>query len=328
MKEMVIPFATGLAIFLFGMQLLRYGLESLAANRLQMVLLQFTRTPVRGFWTGIFTTAFLQSSSAVMVIIIGFVNSGILSFTRSVGIILGSNIGSTVTTEILALKVEDFGFPLLLAGGALFTAPWRRLSNIGLVIGGFGCIFLGMEAMQWVAEPLKTRGWITWLLQSSSNHVMTGLLVGTLLTALIQSSGAVIVITMGFFASGLIPLAFSIAIVLGSNVGTCMTGFLAAIGSNRAAKQVALAHLILNLGGIFLFLPFINHLTVLAPLLSPHPAVQIAHIQTLYNVICSLLVLPFSRSFSNLITRILPDEIITWTWNPSSLNTPRDRPPR
>ncbi|PTX64855.1 phosphate:Na+ symporter [Melghirimyces profundicolus] len=313
MKEIVIPFATGLAIFLFGMQLIRVGLQELAADRMQRWLLRFTRTPLRGFWTGMVATFFLQSSSAVTVLTIGFVNAGLLTFTQTIGIILGSNIGTTVTTEILALKVEDFALPLILTGAALYMVPWRKGAALGLAIGGFGCIFLGMEAMQWIAGPLKSRGWIAALLDSGYNPVWSGLLSGTLLTALIQSSSAAVAITMGFFATGMIPLPFAVAVVLGSNVGTCITGFLASIGAGRTAKQVALAHLMLNLGGLLLFAPWVGTIAGMAHWLSPHPATQIAHIQTLYNVICSLFVLPFSGLFARGITRLLPERNPLWS---------------
>jgi phosphate:Na+ symporter len=313
MKEMIIPFATGLAIFLFGMQLLRYGLEVLAGDRLQQALLRFTRTPARGFLTGMISTAFLQSSSAVTVITIGFVNAGILNFSQTIGIILGTNIGTTFTTEILALKIEDFAVPLILLGALFYLLPRNKSKCIGLVIGGFGCIFLGMDAMQWIASPLKSRGWIHWMLESSTHPVIWGILAGTAVTGLVQSSGAVIAIAMGFYASGIIPLPFAIAVVLGSNVGTCVTGLLASIGSNRAAKQVALAHLTLNIAGVLVFGPLVPYLTQLALLLSDNPAAQVAHIQTLYNVICSVLVLPFSAPFAELITRLLPDPVIAWS---------------
>ncbi|SDW14970.1 phosphate:Na+ symporter [Marininema mesophilum] len=327
MKEIIIPFATGLAIFLFGMQLLRYGLESLAADRLRELLLRFTRTPVRSFATGLTATAFLQSSSAVTVITIGFVNAELMNFTQTVGIILGTNIGTTITTEILALKVEDFAVPLIICGGALYLMPWKRLSHIGMAVSGFGCIFLGMEAMQWIAAPLKTRGWITWLLNQSGNDILVGVLVGIIITAIIQSSGAVIAITMGFFATGIIPLPFAIAVVLGSNAGTCVTGFLASIGSSRGAKQVALAHLVLNLGGILLFLPFIPWIVDITPFLSDHLASQVAHIQTLYNVACSLLVLPFAGHFASWITKMLPDRtIIAWTAQPNLRKKKKNKP--
>lgn len=307
MKEIVIPLATGLSIFLFGMQLMRIGLEMAARDRLRTVLLRFTKTPTRGMVTGMIATALLQSSSTVTVLTIGFVNAGVISFTQTIGIILGSNIGTTITTEILALKVEDFSVPLLLIGSVCYMIPWKGMQTAGLVIGGFGCIFLGMEAMQWVVEPLKNRGWLGTIINVTGDNLWMAVLAGVLVTAIVQSGNAVIAMTMGFFATGLISLPFAIAIVLGSNAGTCVTGLLAAIGSNRGAKRVALAHLVLNVGGILLFTPMIGWIAQLAPLLSAHPATQIAHIQTLYNLICSLIVLPFTGWFAAFIDRLLPE---------------------
>ncbi|EGK12647.1 Na/Pi symporter [Kroppenstedtia eburnea] len=314
MKEIVIPFATGLAIFLFGMQLIRVGLEELTAHRMQHFLLRFTKTPLRGFGTGLVATLFLQSSSAVTVLTIGFVNAGLLTFAQTVGIILGTNVGTTVTTEILALKVEDFALPLILTGAALYALPWKKTAAFGLALGGFGCIFLGMEAMQWIAEPIKNRGWVAALMESGYHPVFSGVLSGILLTSIIQSGNAVIAITMGFFATGLVPLPFAIAVVLGSNVGTCITAFLASIGTERAAKQVALAHLLLNVGGLLLFLPWVGTIAEVAHWLSDDPAAQIAHIQTLYNLICSLTVLPFASSFARVVSRILPERNPSWSF--------------
>lgn len=305
MRELLIPFATGLTIFLFGLQLIRFGLETVAGRHLKSVLLRFTKTPIRSFATGIISTGFLQSSSAVTVLTIGFVNAGLLEFPQTVGLILGTNIGTCVTTEILALKIEDFALPMILSGAVIWLLPWRRFTWVGVVIGGFGCIFLGMEVMQWLAVPLKEQGWMTWLL-SRGDAVQTGLTAGALLTAVIQSSNATIAMTMGFFATGLISLPFAVAVVLGSNVGTCVTGLLAIIGTNRAAKQVAMAHLLLNVGGVLLFAPFIPLFADWVSSLSTHPTTQVAHAQTLFNLICSLIVLPFTSAYARFITKLIP----------------------
>lgn len=312
---MVIPFATGLTIFMFGLQLMRMGLENLAGDRLREILLRFTRTPLRSFFTGVVSTAFLQSSSAVTVLTISFVNAGILTFAHSIGIILGTNIGTTVTTEILALKIEDFAIPLVILGAIIRLFPLKTWSQIGLVIGGFGCIFLGMETMQWIAYPLKERGWISWLMESGGNPIITGILVGALMTALIHSSSACIAITMGFYASGILTLPFAIAVVFGSNIGTCVTGLLATFNTNTAAKHVALSHVVLNVAGVLVFAPFIPLISQYAYYLSDNPAAQIAHIQTLFNVICSIVVLPFAESFARGITFLIPNQTTTWKWD-------------
>jgi phosphate:Na+ symporter len=307
LREIILPFATGLTIFLFGLRLMRLGLERLAGNNLEKALLRFTRTPVRGFITGIVTTALLQSSSAVTVLTIGFVDAGILTFAHSLGVILGTNIGTTVTTEILALKIEDFAMPLLFTGAVLFALPSGKWRPLGLVIGGFGLIFLGIDAMKGVTGPLEEHGWIEWMMKGNDFPILTGIATGTFLTALIHSSSACIAITMGFYASGLLPLPFALAVVFGSNVGTCATALIASVGTGSSAKQVALSHLVLNVAGVALFAPFIPWISLWVPALADNPATQLAHIQTLFNIVCSLAVLPFTDQFARGIMRLIPD---------------------
>lgn len=307
MKDLFIPFATGITIFLFGLQLMRIGLEKLAGNHLQNWLVRFTETPLRSFLTGIFSTALLQSSSAVTVLTISFVNISLLTFSQSIGIILGTNIGTTITTEILALNIEDFAIPFILLGAVFYFLSWDFLSKFGLVLSGFGCLFLGMETMQWLAKPLKERGIIDWFIGNGEHPILLGLLAGIILTAIIQSGSATIAIAMGFYSSDVISLPFAIAIVLGSNLGTCVTGILATFRTNTAAKQVAVAHLILNLAGIICFAPLMSWLCELAKVLSNDPAQQLAHIQTVFNIICSLAVLPFAAQFAKGVTWLVPN---------------------
>ena len=306
--NLLVPFGFGLFIFLWGLSKMRTGLENLARDRLQSVLLRFTKTPLRSFWTGTVTTAFLQSSSAVTVLTIGFVNAGMISFSQSLGIILGSNVGTTITTQILALKIEDFAIPLLIIGGGLALLPGPLLKNIGSVCLGFGAIFWGIEWMQSITGLLKEQGWISWLIHHGGSPVASGLVAGILVTALIHSSSACIAMAMGFYAAHVIPLPFAIAVVFGSNIGTCVTALMASIRTIPAAKQVALSHLILNVAGAALFTPFIPAIVQLAPYLSADPATQIAHIQTLFNLICSIAVLPFCDQFARGITWLIPHE--------------------
>ncbi|MGA8943120.1 MAG: Na/Pi symporter [Thermoactinomyces sp.] len=306
----LVPFGFGLLVFLLGLSKMRTGLENLARDRLQDVLLQFTKTPWRGFVTGTVTTAFLQSSSAVTVLTIGFVNAGMLSFSQSLGIILGTNVGTTITTQILALNIEDLAVPLMLLGGGLYFLNRPVPKNFGSVFLGFGAIFWGIEWMQSIASMLKEQGWISWLIQHGGNPILSGLLAGIVITALIHSSSACIAMAMGFFAAGAIPLSFAIAVVLGSNIGTCVTALMASIHTIPAAKQVAFSHLILNLAGVALFTPLIPAIAQVTPHLSPDPATQIAHIQTLFNLICSIVVLPFCDQFARCITWLIPPKSV------------------
>lgn len=304
--RILFPLTFGMILLLLGLFAMRRGLEQLANNRLKDLLLRFTQTPTRSFLTGIVTTALMQSSSAVTVLTIGFVNAGILTFAQTIGIILGTNIGTTVTTQLMALKIEDFAVPMILIGSVLWCVSHWILSRIGLTITGFGFIFYGIDWMKRVADPLKESGWITWLLENGKNPILIGLIIGIILTALIHSSSACIAMIMGFASSGVVTLPFAIAVVFGSNIGTCITAVLAAWGANIAAKQVALAHLILNVAGVALFTPLIPFIVDIMPFLATEPATQIAHVQTLFNVICSLLVLPFCEPFARGITMLTP----------------------
>lgn len=311
--EILLPLTLGLIIFLIGMRLMRGGLERLAANRLQDWILRFTKTPWRGFCTGTIITALLQSSTAVTVLTIGFVNAGIMSFANSIGIILGTNIGTTVTTQILALKVEDFYLPLLIIGCTLLCLPWYSCKQIGWVTIGFSGIFMGVEMMQEIALPLKEQGYLDQLMALGGSPMITGILVGALITALVHSSSATTAFAMGFYATGAVSLPFAIAVVFGSNVGTCVTGIIAAIQTNIYAQRVAAAHLILNIAGVIAFAPLIPWMESWVPSLSDNLATQIAHVQTIFNVICSLAVLPFAQAFARSIEWILPHRgVVTW----------------
>jgi len=306
MKEIIIPFAVGLMIFLFGMQLMKIGLNNLAAHKLKDILTRFTKTPAHGFLTGTVITMFLQSSSAVTVITIGLTNARLLTFPQTIGIILGTNIGSTVTTQLIALNISDYALPIFLVGTFLWFLPLHILRCTGLALAGFGCIFLGMDAMQMIADPIQKTGVFQDLVLRGSENSVVGVLIGTAITAAIQSSAATTAITMSFIGDHLIPLTMAIAIILGSNVGTCLTALIASIGGNTASIRVAWSHIILNVVGVILFIPLIGVLALITTMLTSHPPAQVAHAQTIFNVICSLLVLPFAHQFSRFIEFLIP----------------------
>lgn len=299
------PFCIGLFIFLLGMKAMRNGLESLAEKHLQSILLRFTKTPWRGMLIGTILTALLQSSTAVTVFTIGLVDAGLLTFTQSLGIILGTNIGTTVTTQLLALNLEDFAWPLVIIG-LILTLIKQKTGPVWL---GLGLIFAGVDMMQSIATPLESAGYINWLMSGNNFPILMGCLTGIIITALIHSSSAMVAITMGFYASHVITLPFAIAVVIGSNVGTCATGLIAALQTKASAKRVAVAHLVLNVGGALLFLPLIPLLLNIVSKFSADPAVQIAHTQTIYNVVCSLLVLPVCAGFARVVEWMVPEEM-------------------
>lgn len=304
MREFVIPLATGLAIFLFGMQVLRIGLERLAGERLERWLYRFTQTPFISFLTGLLATMFLQSSSAVTVLAIGFVNAKIMRFSRCIGLILGTNVGTCFTTELLVFPIEKYAVLFLLTGTVCWLFPWRHLRFTGLSVGGLGCIFLAMQTMASLASSINHMEAIHIL--SAYDSTGWGLISGTLLTAIIQSSSAAVALMMGLYNAQAIPLSFGLAAVLGANVGTCVTAWVASIGGSRTGKQVAMAHLLINVVGLIAFYPFVQVLSewIAASGLSHYA--QIAHFQTGFNLASALVLLPFCAAISRVVQFLLP----------------------
>ncbi|MEJ8548026.1 Na/Pi symporter [Brevibacillus borstelensis] len=302
------PFTFGLSFFLLGMYAMRTGFQNLAGKRMADWLARFTRTPVHSFWVGLLSTFVLQSSSAVTVLTIGLTHAGMIGFAQTVGIILGTNVGTTVTTELIALRLESFAVPMLLVGVAMWLLPHRLPRCIGLVIAGFGLIFLGIDTMQVMAGPLQQSDTFRALFLESSHSVWLGLITGTIFTALIHSSSATTAITMGLMSHHMLSMETALAIVLGANIGTCFTAVIASFGTNAASRQVAWCHTLFNLAGALLFLPFLSQLALASAFLTDSPSMQIAHSQTIFNVICSLAALPFTRQIAAFIRWIVPDK--------------------
>jgi phosphate:Na+ symporter len=305
-KEVMLPLAVGLALFLFGMQVMRIGLTNLAGNRLKEGLLRFTQSPVHGLLTGMIATGLVQSSSAVTVLTIGLVNARLITFPQTIGIILGANIGTSLTTELIALNISDFAVPMLILGTIGWLTRHRLTRCIGLSSAGFGCIFLGIKTMQAIVIPLKAAGFFDNLLLASSEP-MVGVAAGIIITAIIQSSSATIAMVMGLMEGAVMPLEVGIAMVLGANVGTCVTAWIASIGGLPAAKQVAWAHIILNIVGTLAFLPLIPILAKISLSLTYIPATQIAHAQTIFNIVSSLVALPFVRILAKTAIWLTPN---------------------
>lgn len=302
------PFTFGLSFFLFGMYAMRTGFQNLAGKKMEEWMSRFTRTPVHSFWIGLLTTFVLQSSSAVTVLTIGLTNAGLIQFTQTVGIILGTNLGTTVTTELIALKLESFAIPMLLVGVALWLMPRRNIRCIGLVVAGFGLIFLGIDTMKIMAKPLEQSETFRSLFMESSHSIWVGLITGIVFTALIHSGSATTVITMGLLTHQVLSMETALAIVLGANVGTCFTAVIASIGTNIASKQVAWCHTLFNVAGALVFLPILPQLALVSAFLTDNPSMQIAHSQTIFNLVCSLVALPFAAHIARFIQWLIPDK--------------------
>lgn len=308
-QEIWLPVTWGLVLFLLGMKIMESALHTWAGPKLMAFLHRTTRTPWTGIVSGTFITALLQSSTAVTVMTIGLVNAGLLSYARTLGIILGGNIGTCLTTELIALNLTRLGAPLLIISLILWATavlaedmlpsyikrklPFLLPLQYGALAGaGFSLVMVAIRMMQSIGPALEERGIISWLLTHATGNLLWGALAGATLTAIIHSSAAVVAMTMGLAASGVLPIEFGIAIVIGSNVGTCLTALIAAIGGTRSGRFVAWSHVILNVLGAILFLPLVPLLETAASLLTSDLAAQIAHTQTIFNVVCSLLALP------------------------------------
>ncbi|MBS4191349.1 Na/Pi cotransporter family protein [Bacillus sp. FJAT-49705] len=300
----LILFVVFIGLFIYGMTLLRLGLFNLSADSLKIWLTKLTDTPWKGLLAGIVITCILQSSSAVMVITIGLISTRLLSFPQSIGIILGTNIGTTLTTELITFDIESLLAPIAIIGAAFLLLGKKNLRSIGLILLGIASVFAAMGGFEYLAGPLRSIEFIDELLITLDNSHIYSILAGTFITAIIQSSTATTGIIMGFLTNGAIELNTGIAIMLGSNIGTCVTAFLASIGAGKEARLSAYAHIWLNILGVFAFYPFIGILTIAGNHLANNPDVQLAHISVIFNVISSLIVLPFAAPFGRLIIRI------------------------
>jgi len=312
----IIVLAGGLGIFIYGMMLMGEGLQLAAGDRMRNMLETFTKNRFRGVLAGTTVTALIQSSSATTVMLVGFVNAGLMTLTQSAGVILGADIGTTVTAHIVAFKVILYlSFPCIALGFLLYVLGNRRVTKYtGQVLLGFGLLFLGMELMKGAMEPLKVSGTFESWLSTLGTNWFLGLILGTFITALVQSSSATTSMVVAMAATGVLsagggdPLRIAIPIILGCNIGTCITAWIASLGTSLPAKRVATAHYLFKITGVLLFLPFLAYFPTLvrwvSDALGAAPgdfARQVAWAHTLFNVIMTLLWLPFIKQFIQLV---------------------------
>ncbi|MDG0812131.1 Na/Pi symporter [Cohnella rhizosphaerae] len=301
----------GLALLLSGMKVMEAALASWAGDRMALAVARSTSTPLRGFALGTASSALLQSGTAVTLLTISLVNSGILPFARCFGILLGTNVGTCLTTELMSLELHRYGLPLLGAGTALWllslmSGEWRALPPMprrihdacrfgGAVLAGFALLLAGFALLRTMGPLLQRQGTFAHLMDMAAQQPALGVLGGAVLTALIHSGAAVVGMSMGFVSADAMSPDTAVAIVLGANVGTCATGLLVSLGGSRGGKLVALSQIALNVGGVLLFYPLRHELLAAAAYVAPgNAAAQIAHAQTIFNVACSLLALPLA----------------------------------
>ncbi len=309
--ESVLSLLGGLALFLYGMQMMSSGLESAAGNRMKRILERLTANRFLGVAVGAGITAVIQSSSATTVMVVGFVNSGMMTLQQAVWIIMGANIGTTITGQLIALDVGAMA-PLFAFVGVTMVVFLKRAAfhHYGQIIAGLGVLFLGMEMMSTAMLPLRESQAFIDLMTRFSNPVL-GILAGTIFTAIIQSSSASVGILQALASSGLIGLSSAVYVLFGQNIGTCITAVLASIGTSRNAKRTTIIHLLFNIIGttIFTVLCMTTPLTAFVEGFTPDkPAAQIANMHTLFNIVTTLLLLPFGTQLARAVTRILPEK--------------------
>ncbi|MEA3328892.1 MAG: Na/Pi cotransporter family protein [Candidatus Omnitrophota bacterium] len=294
----------GLGLFIYGIRLMGDGLQKVAGNKLRQTLKYLTDKPLKGILTGLGITALIQSSSAATVMMVGFVNAGLMTLRQSIGVIMGANIGTTITAQLIAFKVTRYALPAIGIGLALNLFAKRKvIKDIGQFMLGFGLLFLGFQIMKLPMGPLKTSGILNEVFLKFSHNPILGLGTGILITVVLQSSSATIGILMALVISGL-SFEAAIPILLGDNIGTCITALLASIGTTVSARRTAVAHTIFNTIGtviVLLILPFYIHfiqaitglLSRYLPFLTSSIDRQIANAHTIFNLINTMVLFPF-----------------------------------
>ena len=298
----------GLGMFLYGMEMMSDGMKMTAGNSMRAILKKLTSNRFIAVFVGAFITMIIQSSSATTVMLVSFVNSGLLNFVQALGVILGSNIGSTVTAQIVAFKVTDYAL-LLIAVGSIMTLFSKKDSakHIGFVILGFGLLFYGMKVMSDTMKPLRTDPTFNIILTSFENPFL-GIIAGAVFTALIQSSSATTGIVITLASSGSITLEAGIPLILGANIGTCITALLAGLKATRDAKRVAIGHVLFNVVGVLVFCFWIPVFADLVAQTTDNVPRQIANAHTIFNIVSTILFIPFAPFISRTIIRYFPDK--------------------
>lgn len=306
----IIGLLGGLALFLYGMVVMTDSLKAAAGNKLKSFLAGMTSNRWKAMLAGTGITAIIQSSSVTTVLAVGFVSAGLMSFQQTLGLILGANIGTTITAQIIALKVTDYALVIVLVGYLLtLISKRKKYRNYGLILLGLGLVFLGMNIMSAAAKPLRSYEPFIHLMQNLGNP-LTGILIGAVFTALVQSSSATTGIVIVLASQNLISTEAGIVLVLGANIGTCVTAMLAAIGKPRTAIQVAMAHVLFKVVGVLLWVGLIPFLESIVASISPNDLPrQIANAHTIFNVTNSFLFIGTTVYVARLIERIFPAQI-------------------
>lgn len=323
--EMLFAFLGGLGLFLFGIKSMSDGLQSVAGDRLRLILEKGTKTPLRGVVTGALVTGLIQSSSGTTVLTVGLVNAGLLSLRQAMGIIMGANIGTTLTAYLIGFKLSDYSFPIIALGVILlFFAKNKRLNYIGQFLLGFGLLFYGMDIMGTGLNPLKDSPFFINMMINVENNALLGVLIGTVFTAIVQSSTATIGVLQELGNQGVVTYFQAVPILFGDNIGTTITALLAGIGASVVARRAALTHCMFNVIGTMIFLPlfYLGIFTEVVRLVTDGFAFilpgfeggwealnfkhQIAQTHGMFNITNTAIQLPFIAVIARIVTKLIP----------------------
>ena len=312
-QEIIFNFLGGLGLFLYSIKTMGDGLQQAAGDRLRFYIDKYTSNPFLGVLVGIGLTALIQSSTGVTVITVGLVSAGLLTLRQAIGIVMGANIGTTVTSFIIGFKLGEYALPILFLGTlCLFFTKNRLVNNIGRVLFGVGGIFFALNLIQTGMEPLKSLPQFKEYMITLSSNPILGVTVGAVITVLIQASSATIGLLQGLYAGGLIDLKGALPILFGDNIGTTLTAIIAAMGANIAAKRVAASHVTFNVVGTLICLlllgPFTAMIEFFQSLLHLSPEMTIAFSHGAFNVSNTILQFPFIGLLALFVTKLIPGE--------------------
>ena len=307
--SMLMQLAGGLGLFLFGMKLMGDGLEMAAGSKLRGMIERLTKNKYMGALVGLVVTAVIQSSSATTVMVVGFVNAGLMNLAQAVGVIMGANIGTTVTGVMIAINLTAIAPIAVLIGVVMISFIKRNsVKHIGQIIAGFGILFMGMKMMSTAMEPLSESEVFTSLMTSFSNPLL-GVLVGLVFTAIIQSSSASVGVLQALGAAGAITLPSAIYVIYGQNIGTCVTALISSVGTSKTARRTAVVHLMFNVFGAILFIvismlfPFAELVQRIAP---GSVMAQISIVHVIFNIVCTAIMLPRSSLLVKVACKVIP----------------------
>ncbi len=323
MTEIIFGIIGGLGLFIFGMQYMAEGLQKAAGDRMRKILKVLTATPIIGVAVGAIVTAILQSSSATTVMIVGFVNAGLMTLKQAAGVIMGANIGTTITAQMISFHLDAVALPAIGIGfGLMLFSKVKLYKYVGQVLLGFGILFLGMQIMSDALRPLRDYEGFSHMIEAFSEYPILAVLAGVIITVAVQSSTATTAILLAVSSQGLISFTAAVPIILGTNIGTTITAMLASIGANVAARRTAAAHALFNICGTVLFLIFLSPFSSFVLSISSATSVsrQIANAHTVFNIVNTLVWLPLVGVLVALATKLVKGEDVVTERGPKYLD--------